>query len=175
MLSSYVYQLVFLSCISVLTLMTAVVGRLSLVTVFKLTVVFQFLWNLNFFLHVYICVVRNGNLTLPYVFDSFGSSYVYLFAACFGIAFTVLISRQRIPSNHMRASLNGFSWIMSVIGTAFIFANFVFTSNYLLVSPTPGDHMKRFSILFALIGSVVGTFIGLALTNITNKGFLGLK
>ena len=99
MLSSYVYQLVFLSCISVLTLMTAVVGRLSLVTVFKLTVVFQFLWNLNFFLHVYICVVRNGNLTLPYVFDSFGSSYVYLFAACFGIAFTVLINRQRIPSN----------------------------------------------------------------------------
>lgn len=62
MLSSYIYQLVFLSCVSILTFMTAVVGRLSLLQIFKLTVVYQFLWSLNFFLNIFICLVRDGTL-----------------------------------------------------------------------------------------------------------------
>lgn len=65
---------------------------------------------------------------------------------------------------------------MSQIGTGFIIATFVFTScfviDYKYYGNSKGDNIARFSILFGIVGSIVGTFIGSALVG---KGRVGYK
>lgn len=61
---------------------------------------------------------------------------------------------------------------MSLIGTACILSTFVFTSNGLITYSYLGQNLKRFSMFFAIIGSVAGTYIGSALSG---KGSVGYK
>lgn len=152
--------------------MTAVVGRLTIEQLFKVTFLFQIFWYLNFFVLAMLCVVREGAVKVPGVFDGFGASYVYLFAACFGVFFTILTNNHILPADHIRNILNGFSAVFSAIGTAFIFATFVFTSNYLIAHNNFGSNFQNFAILFALCGSVVGTYSG---SMLANRGQMGFK
>lgn len=95
-----------LSCISIMVVMTAVVGRINISSVFKFTSFFQVFWNLNYFLLIWFLVLKedhNYNATFtPYFFDMFGSSYVYLFAAAFGLPFSCFMNKQALPAIHPR-------------------------------------------------------------------------
>lgn len=128
-LSSYMYRTTLLSCVSILTFMTAVIGRISMTQILKITIIYQFFWTLNFYILLKLCVIRSSTITeitLPVLFDTYGSSYCYLFAVFFGITFSILANRHVLPTDHVRNVLGGFSWLMSAVGTAFIFATFVF-------------------------------------------------
>lgn len=61
---------------------------------------------------------------------------------------------------------------MSAIGTAFIFAAFVFTSHNMIVYSFIGENLTRYNILWSLTGGVFGTYIGSALCG---KGRVGYK
>lgn len=106
----------------------------------------------------------------------FGTTYVYLFAVFFGIPFSCLIKKQALPEIHPRNEFNRLSLLLSQIGTGFIIAAFVFTSCYVIdykyYFSSTGDNISRFSILFGILGSIVGTFIGSALVG---KGRIGYK
>lgn len=103
--SAYLNRTTFISCISILVFMTSVVGRLSTVQVLKITAVFQIAWNLNYFLLIYLLVIKqdfqDAQFT-PLFFDALGSTYVYLFAAFFGLIFTCMIRNQKMPWQHPR-------------------------------------------------------------------------
>lgn len=58
------------------------------------------------------------------------------------------------------------------MGTAFIFATFIFTTNDFIQFTSNGQAYGRFSIIFSLTGSVIGCYIGSALTG---KGRVGYK
>lgn len=171
-LSSYLYQLTFQSCISAMTLMVALVGRLTMEQLFKTILLFQIFWNLCYFVIAFLAIVRNGAVSLPYVFDAYGSSYVYLFAACFGIFFTCLTNKHILPSDHSRNILNGYSWLFSSIGTALLFSCFIFTSTPLLTHNTLASNLRSLTLFFALCGSVIGTYSG---SMLANRGRMGYK
>lgn len=155
--------------------MTAVVGRLSTTQVLKITALYQIAWNLNYFLLIFLLVIKqdhNEAQFTPYFFDAFGSTYCYLFAAFFGLIFTCMIKNQKMPWLHPRNEYNRISLLMSATGTAFIFATFVFTQSDIIAYTPFGQNLSRFNILWALTGSVLGTYIGSA---IAGKGKVGYK
>lgn len=174
--SYFTMQTTFLSCISMLTVITAVIGRVNLGHVTKMVSFFQIFWNLNYYLNIYLAIMyrdmNHQESYTPYFFDAFGSTYVYLFAGFFGLAFTCMLGKQKMSAEHPRNTQSRFSLVLSLIGTGFIFATFYFTSNYLIAYDNFGQNASRFSFLFGLIGSVVGTYIGSALAG---KGRVGYK
>lgn len=104
--TNQVMRTTLLSCISLLTVMTAVVGRVSLAQMIKAVSLFQVFWNLNYFLLIYMLVIRNDQneaaTFTPYFFDMFGTTYVYVFAAFFGIPLACFMRRQAFNTNHQR-------------------------------------------------------------------------
>lgn len=62
--------------------------------------------------------------------------------------------------------------VLSAIGTAFIFATFVFGSNNFYQAVGNSSSTSRLAIIFALTGSVIGTYVGSALAG---KGKVGYK
>lgn len=89
-----------LSCISIMVCMSAVVGRVNLSQIVKFVAFFQIFWACNYFLLIWFLVIhQDHNLAeySPYFFDMFGNTYVYLFAAAFGLPFSALLRKQRLP------------------------------------------------------------------------------
>jgi hypothetical protein len=82
-----------LSSISILVVMTAVVGRITLFQIIKFTTLYHIFWPLNYYLLIWFLSRKqdfHGNHTDPYYFDMFGTTYVYLFAVFYGIPFSCL-------------------------------------------------------------------------------------
>jgi hypothetical protein len=62
---------------------------------------------------------------------------------------------------------------MSAIGTAFIFSTFVITNTDLIqYDKTTYENLSKFNIIWALTGSVIGTYAGSALVG---RGKVGVK
>lgn len=164
----------FLSCISILTLMTAVVGRLNVNEVLKVTASYQILWNLNYFLLIYLAVIKQDFNTAkftPYHFDRFGTTFNYLFAAFFGLIYVCFLGRQKIPYIHPRNESSRVSLVFCAIGTAFLWATFMFTYNDVIVYSAFGENLTRFNIIWGLTASVLGTYSGSALAGRGRVGF----
>lgn len=169
-----------LSVISIMVVMSATVGRLNLNQIVKFTSIFQIFWNLNYYLLIWFLVVKNDHNSAsalnPYFFDMFGTTYVYLFAAFFGLPFSCLLRKQKFPEIHPRNEFNRLSLLLSQIGTGFIIALFVFTSSYVIkysyYGNSLGENVGRFSILFGMLGSIVGTYVGSA---VVGRGRVGYK
>lgn len=99
-------QTTMIACVSFLTAMTAFIGRIDINQVLKLTAFFTVLWNMNYYVLIRIFVIVADFNTdtapqfAPYFFDSFGSSYVYLFGAVFGLVYSCFLARQKFPVIH---------------------------------------------------------------------------
>lgn len=112
-------------------MMTSLIGRLTLEQLFKITTIFFLFWNLNFFALVYFCAVADSQ-THHLVFDSYGSSYIYLFAAFFGLGGSFLMNNHVIATSHHRNRADGVSLLLSCIGTACVISTFCFSYNNLI-------------------------------------------
>lgn len=83
-----------------MVVMSAAVGRINLSQIVKFVAFFQIMWCCNYFLLIYFLVVHqdfNDAEYSPYFFDMFGTTYVYLFAAAFGLPFVAMLRKQRLP------------------------------------------------------------------------------
>lgn len=114
-------------------MMTAIIGRVGVLQTLRITIVFQIGWNLNYVLLIYLCIVGSDSQydqlsDKPFIFDTFGSSYVYLYACSFGIL-TSWKACKKFSRIHSRNQSNGLSLTLCSIGTGFIFACFVFSSS----------------------------------------------
>lgn len=177
--SALLMRTTLLSCISIMVVMTSVVGRVSLNQIIKFTALFQIFWTLNYFLLIWFLVVKqdhNSTLLNPYFFDMFGTTFVYVFGVFFGLPFSCMIRRQKLPEEHPRNEFNRLSLLLSQVGAGFIIAMFVFTScyvvNYQYYGNMLGENYSRFAILFGILGSIAGTFVGSA---IVGRGRVGYK
>lgn len=59
--SSLLTRTTFISCISLLTMMSAIIGRIGILQVLRTTIIFQFAWNVNYMLLIYMSVVGDDN------------------------------------------------------------------------------------------------------------------
>ena len=103
--SIYKMRTSFLSCVSILTFLTAVIGRISLANLIQITSIFQITWTLNYNLLIYMATsyrdFNPGNPHSPLVFDTFGTTFIYLFAGFFGLSYACLLG-VKLPANHFR-------------------------------------------------------------------------
>lgn len=127
------------------------------------------MWNLNYFLNIYINYKVAPEPTL--VFDAYGASFLYLFSAAFGLAYTFFLP-QKISSDHPRVEMNRVSLIFGMIGTGFIVCTFAFATAHYLSYSDKGLNIGGLNIYFALSASIIGTFIGSALFG---RGRVGYK
>ena len=172
-------QTSMLSSISLLVAFTAFIGRVNLAQIIKITLFFTFFWNMTYFclIRVYT-IIADFNDSVdsvefsPRFFDYFGASYVYLFGAFFGLVYSLMLVKQKFPLIHPSNEYNRISVVLSGVGTAFIFATFIFTSNNFITYPSGGRSISTLAIIFSLTGSVLGTYVGSALAG---KGKVGYK
>lgn len=174
--SHYLMKTSLLACIALLTSMTAFIGRLNFTQLLKLIVTYSIMWNLNYMIILYFCIMRfdgdGANDNAPYFLDTFGSSYVYLFGAVFGMSYNMFLGKQKIPVTHPRNIFNRTSLTFALIGTGFIYATFIFVTNEFITYNIFGQNISRFSIFFALTGSVISCYIASA---IFGQGRVGFK
>ena len=97
---------------------------------------------------------------------------MYLFAGAFGITYSCLLSKAKFPADSFNNYNSRFTLTLSHMGTGFIFATFIFTYNILVSYSSRGSNVAVFAMLFSLIGSVAGTYVGSALAG---KGRVGYK
>lgn len=174
--SSYMNRITFVSCISLMVVNTAIVGRLNLSQILLLTSVYQFMWNLNYFLLLYLAIIKqdhsDSTLYDPSYFDEYGVTFNYIFAAAFGLVFTIMSVRQKVDTVHPRNEYNRTSLVLSAVGTAFIFAAFMFTGTYFVRNTFLGRNVIHFNVFWGLTASVIGTYVGSLLVG---KGRIGYK
>lgn len=60
-LNPVILRVTLLSCISILTCQTSIIGRISIIQLFKIVVIYQLTWNINYFLLIYLCVIKNDH------------------------------------------------------------------------------------------------------------------
>lgn len=177
-ISTLLMRISFLSIISNMIVITAVVGRVGIMQIIKLSSLFQIAWCSNFYLLIYFLIIyqdHNGGTYSPFFFDMFGTTYVYIFAVFFGIPFSCFLKNQYLPEVHPRNEFNRLSLLLSQIGTGILAATFVFSSCYVINYNTYGlafgNNLGRFSIFFGIMGCVIGTFISSALVGQGRPGY----
>lgn len=98
-------KLSLISAISVLTAMTAVIGRLGFPQALRMAMIFQIAWSFNYFLCFYICLKNpsafDDNSLYPLIFDRYGSTFIYIFASGFGLITSLKFSKP-LPTFHPR-------------------------------------------------------------------------
>ena len=107
----------------------------------------------------YYRVQRQLDWKILRLFDTFVTTYIYLFAAFFGLGYSCLF-KVKFPASHFRNDSSRFSLTLSLMGTGFIFALFNFAPFGYLTNTAEGSARSVFSITFSMIGTVIGTYIG---------------
>lgn len=163
-----------LSCLSIMIVMTAIIGRTSLAQILKITAFFQVIWNLNYSLLIYLSVIGQpgGTSSTAYLFDQFGSTYTYLFASIFGLVLTRMLHHQKFSSNHPRNLYSRKTLIMSLLGAIFIFASFFFSYSNVMDYIPRGKNLGLFNVFWGILGSIGGTYMT---SLIYNKGRVGVR
>lgn len=108
--------------------MIALIGRVTLPQVVKLTIIYALFWNLNFAIIIRNSI-KNDNYD-PVYHDNYGGSYVYLFGCCFGGVFNfMLFRRQKLRVSYVKYGFNRISLAFAALGTAFIYVMFIFLNS----------------------------------------------
>lgn len=153
----YNLKFALLMAISQLVLFTGVIGRLSNLQIVISSILYNFLWNLNFWLLIQL------QLSAPdsRIFDDYQISMVYLFAACFGIVFSCLIKNP--PAHDKDFVSSSRSEVLAHLGTFFVFLSFCTTTAFhSLKSNATSDNR---TIVWE--EAFIGTFLALSASVIT--------
>ena len=117
------FKLSNLCSISFLIALSGVLGRITIGGLFQIQLIFTFLWYVNLNINVFfIDVMQIKNLTY---FDDYGTTFVFLFGACFGLPICIYNKTSR-ADNEIESDFP--SSVYSLLGTAFLFCSFAFIS-----------------------------------------------
>jgi hypothetical protein len=97
-----------LSSISIMVVMTSLVGRINIYQLIKFTSLYQVFWPLNYYLLIWFLAIKNdfnSNTLNPFFFDMFGTTYVYLFAVCYGLPFLFILRRSGKHHRHKQLEM----------------------------------------------------------------------
>jgi len=157
----YGLKIALANAIAQLVMILGLFGRMTPPQVVISSFLFNFAWNLNHFLCILLQQINSENR----IFDDYQISNVYLFAASFGIAVSLLIKK---PQNFRIFGHNNFSAILSQIGTFFLFLSFCTTTTFysLKFVNVSGEFSRSYvwqeaflGTFFALSASVIATYI----------------
>lgn len=154
--------------------MASLIGRINFSQIMKITIIYQIFWTLTFTLSTYLCIIRKPESTIgnPFFFDHYGATYNYLFASVFGLILTHSFKSQQILTVDKVNNYNRFSLIISILGAGFMFAAFMFSYSHAIDSSPRGKNLFRFNVLWAMVSSLIGSYI---VSCFLNKGKIGCK
>lgn len=89
------FKLANLCSVSFLIALTGKIGRVTLQGVFMSNIIFSLLWYLNITINILLSQERNPE-SLVY-FDDFGTNFVYLYGAIFGLFLCIMNKSKRKP------------------------------------------------------------------------------
>lgn len=174
-------QIALMSTISLMVSFTGFIGKIGLFETFMTTLFFNIGWNLTYYVNFYIDLSRSPNVLF---FDDYGLYSVYTYGAFFGLVMMLLLSCKSTPEFSKYNRMDRASGVLALLGTAFIFLNFLMTANPYPYFPGVGGtdtpqnnsflvaNYARMNMLFALIGSVLGTYIFSALFRCGKVGIM---
>ena len=157
---------------TVLISLGAVIGKLSILQIFLISIIETFCSSFNF----YLC---NNVIN---AFDNGGSLYIHTFGAIFGIAVTITNfcnkkEEQKIVNNpHLNSDY--YSNIISFIGSLFLWLYFPSFNTAKIQIQFKEDNMEIFryrgiiNTYLSMVGSVIGSFI---ISPIVSKGKLKIE
>lgn len=145
-------------CTSLLTALTALVGRLGKVETLLSVFFYNIGWTLSFIVTQYIEVQKSPNN--PRLYDDYGTNYVYVFAGFFALVTSAILN---IKPGKPSTTGSKHSAFLSLIGTGFIFACFPFTGVLYPASNLYKNNEGPLNIYFALTASVICTYISSAI------------
>ena len=159
-----------LCTIGLLAALSGVTGRMGVISLFISTTIFNFGFNLSYYLNCMIAHKYPGDL----IFDDFNGSRVFSFAAGFGLALTSIYHCAKPvlrEQNQKAVDSSMFSGILTLLGTGFTFCLF-----YYIIDPHSKSNkfLGMFNVLIALCGTVL---TGMAMSSLI-KGkisFLGVN
>ena len=170
--SSITFKLANLCSVSYLIAMTGLVGRISISGIYLSIVLFNILWYLNLYLNILLSQTKNLK---PLVYlDDYGTYFVYLFGAVYGLLCCLFNKVSHSENDQRRDKL---STVYHLIGSAFLFCTFSLTNFDIVGGTDVSSSNFRYSagpsnILFSMIGSVLGIYFG---SLIINKGRVGVR
>lgn len=137
--------------ISLLVALTAVIGKIGIVTTFLTTIIFNIGFNLNYYLNFLIYL--RGSSSVYTIMDDFQGSRVFMFGAGFGLALMLIYMRsQPIVRTPTAQYTDIFAAILTLLGTAFILTLFYFV----LDSYALGSYLNALlNIYFAFCASII--------------------
>ena len=119
----YNLKLVLASCISQLVVTLSVFGKLNIVQLIINSMLFNFMWTLNFF----VCVLLQENGPDARIFDDYQISMVYLFGASYGIMVSMISQNISLDNKFMSTHR---SVLVSALGAFFLFLSFAASSAF---------------------------------------------
>lgn len=131
-LDLYNLKIAFANCISQLVLFLGVFGKLSLPQIIFNTFLYNFLWNLNHFLCAHLQTISPDTR----IFDDYLISNVYLFAACYALALSLILKK---PTSQRMFSHNNQTIVIALLGTFFVFMSFCTSTAFFPLKFTPGQ------------------------------------
>lgn len=148
-------------CTSLLASMTTLVGKLGKIETLLITFLYNVGWALSVKVTQYL--QNRDNPDAPYLYDDYGTNYVYVFAGFFALVTSLLLNCK---SGVASPSGSRHSVFIGLIGTGFVFACFPFTGIIYpakAVISTLRETEGPLNIYFALTASVICTYISSAI------------
>jgi len=109
--------------ISQLVVLLGLWGKINLAQVALNSVLFNLMWNLNYF----VCVLLQFQSPDNRIFDDYQITMVYLFGASYGFLASLIYPK---PANNGIPISSPTATLLSLIGTFFLFLSFCVTSTF---------------------------------------------
>ena len=161
-------RLTLANTIGCLVAFTGVIGRVGLFESFWITIIFNIGFNLCYYVNVHLNFTRSVN---PIAFDDFGTNHIYVYASFFALILMIFLNCKPAKADNHTYVMNRISSVLALMGTAFIFATFIFTGYLFPMTRNPiSDNYAAMNIIFAMSASVIGTYITSAIFRRGNVG-----
>jgi hypothetical protein len=157
--------------ISCLVAFLGFIGRIGLLETLLTTLSFNIGWNLSYYLNFNLQYARSENKIL---FDDFGTDNIYLFGSFFALFMMIMLScKPALLAENKAYVMNRISGLLSLMGTAFVFATFALTGHvYPVRFKSLANNLSSMNTIYAMSTSVVCSYIFSALFN---KGNVGIR
>lgn len=134
-------------------------------------IIFSLLWYLNITINILLSQERNPE-SLVY-FDDYGTNFVYLFGAIFGLFLCIISKSKRKPEEEQ---INQLSTLYTLIGAGCLFCTFAFmTTDIITLIGTSAIfrfNAEPANIWFSMASGIAGVYIG---SIFFNKSKVGLR
>lgn len=157
--------------ISYLISCLATIGRTGAYEIFTSLLVYNIIWPFAFFWNMKI-YYQEATPALR-IFDDFGLTHIYTFAAFFGIVYSFILNRK--PSENVdRACPSRFSSIMSIFGSTLVFCTVPTTIYLFPIHPATDNGRYNVGILNVYFAQAAAILVSISISLLLGKQRIGI-